>query len=99
VVDGIPTGNINDINPADIERIDVLKTLLPPPYSAQEALTAVVIVSTKKGTKGVAKISYDAYVGVVNAYHLPPIDERSPICRLCREFWNTQAAAAGQALP
>ena len=99
VVDGIPTGNINDINPADIERIDVLKDASSTAIFGSRGANGVVIVTTKRGVKGTSKITYDAYVGAVDAYHLPPMMNGPQFVAYAREFWNTQAAFTGQPTP
>jgi TonB-linked SusC/RagA family outer membrane protein len=94
VVDGIQVSNINDINPADIERMDVLKDASSTAIFGSRGANGVVIVTTKRGTKGGLKVSYDAYVGVVNAYNLPPMMDGPTFVAYDREFMNTQAAQA-----
>jgi TonB-linked SusC/RagA family outer membrane protein len=94
VVDGIQVSNINDINPADIERIDVLKDASSTAIFGSRGANGVVIVTTRRGSKDGAKIVYDAYVGVVNAYHLPPMMNGPQFVAYAREFINTQAQQA-----
>ncbi|WP_316799800.1 TonB-dependent receptor [Pedobacter frigidisoli] len=91
VVDGIPTGNINDINPADIERIDVLKDASSTAIFGSRGANGVVIVSTKRGSRGTTRINYDAYVGVVNGYHLPEMMNGEQFVAYAREFYDTKA--------
>ena len=64
VVDGFPVDNINDIDPADIESISVLKDGASAAVYGLAAAGGVIIVTTKRGEKGDAKISYNASVGV-----------------------------------
>jgi TonB-dependent starch-binding outer membrane protein SusC len=63
VVDGYPTtGGINNINPNDIASIDVLKDASATAIYGIRAANGVVIITTKKGTKGKMQVSLDAYV-------------------------------------
>lgn len=51
VIDGMPADNMNDINPSDIERIDVLKDAASAAIYGSRAANGVVIIQTKKGSK------------------------------------------------
>jgi TonB-dependent starch-binding outer membrane protein SusC len=77
VVDGIPiisgnlanTTNSNqlaDINPSDIENIEVLKDGSATAIYGSRAAAGVVMITTKKGTKGRTRVTYDATVGFSN---------------------------------
>ena len=48
VVDGLQVGNIDNLNPSDIESIDVLKDAAPAPSRARH--NGVVIITTKSGS-------------------------------------------------
>ena len=62
VVDGYPlSGGINNINPNDISSIDILKDASATAIYGIRAANGVVIVTTKKGRKGMAQVSLDAY--------------------------------------
>lgn len=67
VIDGvvIDNGGLDNINPADIESIDVLKDASAAIYGSR-ASAGVVIVTTKKGKKGTPQISYSGYYGIQN---------------------------------
>jgi TonB-linked SusC/RagA family outer membrane protein len=64
VIDGVvvDNGGIDNINPNDIESIDVLKDASAAIYGAR-ASNGVVMVTTKKGKQGAPKISYNGYMG------------------------------------
>lgn len=66
IVDGVTTGSIDHLNPADIESIDVLKDAASAAIYGARAANGVVLVVTKQGKKGKASISYDGYVGIQN---------------------------------
>lgn len=51
IIDGMPADNMNDINPGDIERIDVLKDAASAAIYGSRAANGVVIIQTKKGAK------------------------------------------------
>lgn len=61
VVDGIRTGNLNQINPQDIESIQVLKDASSAAIYGNEGADGVVIISTKRGTSGKTKVHYSSY--------------------------------------
>ncbi len=66
VVDGIPlTGGINDINPNDIESIDVLKDASATAIYGSRGANGVILITTRRGKNGPPVVTYDAYVGVV----------------------------------
>lgn len=98
VVDGIPVGQngsatnpINDINPADIERIDVLKDASSTAIYGSRGANGVIIITTKRGSRGGAKVSYDGYMGVVNPYHIPPVMDGPTFVAYARDYFNAQA--------
>lgn len=72
VIDGIPTSsNANDLNPDDIEKIDVLKDASATAIYGSRGANGVIIVTTKHGKEGRFSISYDGYYGVRKASGLP----------------------------
>jgi len=62
LIDGIG-GDITTLNPADIERIDVLKDAASAAIYGAQAANGVVLVTTKSGKEGTSRITYDGYVG------------------------------------
>lgn len=64
IVDGYPVSNINDIDPADIESVSVLKDGASAAVYGLSAAGGVIIITTKKGDKGDTKISYNGSVGL-----------------------------------
>lgn len=65
IIDGIPTtGNLNQINPADIESISVLKDASAASIYGSRAANGVIIIETKRGKLGQsATVSFNAYAG------------------------------------
>lgn len=62
MVDGTP-GNLNDINPNDIESISVLKDAGSAAIYGVSGGAGVILITTKRGKAGKAQVSYDAYLG------------------------------------
>lgn len=64
VIDGVVSGGLNEINPNDIESIDVLKDASTASIYGSRASNGVVMITTKKGKAGKTKITLDSYVSV-----------------------------------
>ena len=71
VVDGIMGANINDINPGDIQTIDVLKDASSTAVYGARGANGVIIVTTKKGATGKPSVSYNGYYGIKTKAHIP----------------------------
>lgn len=71
VIDGVSGGDINNLNPADIERIDVLKDAASCAIYGSAAANGVILVTTKQGKEGKVQFSYDGNIGWQNVYRLP----------------------------
>lgn len=64
VIDGIiTTGDIREINPEDIESIDVLKDASAASIYGARAAEGVIIITTKRAKAGRATINYSGYYG------------------------------------
>ncbi len=65
VVDGVPyEGDLNNINPSDIESMTVLKDAASNALYGARGANGVIMVTTKKAKRGEAKVSFDAKWGV-----------------------------------
>ena len=63
VVDGVPRGNFERLDPNEIESISVLKDASAAIYGAQGG-NGVVLITTKRGSEGRAKVTYSMYYGI-----------------------------------
>lgn len=63
LIDGVP-GNLNDINPNNIDNISVLKDAASAAMYGSRAANGVVLVTTKQGASGKLSIQYDGNVGI-----------------------------------
>ena len=68
IVDGMKTGGIDFLDPADIESIEVLKDAASAAIYGAEGGNGVVMITTKSGKPGVAQVSYNTYFG--NQYYV-----------------------------
>ncbi|NDV83234.1 TonB-dependent receptor [Bacteroides sp. 51] len=67
IIDGMPSeSGINHINPSDIESIEILKDAASAAIYGARGANGVVLVTTKKGTKGKASLSYEFTYGIQN---------------------------------
>ena len=73
IVDGMPAGSIDYINPADIERIDVLKDAASAAVYGARASDGVVLVTTKSGKEGKTVVNYDFSYGFQNPWRKPSV--------------------------
>ncbi|HET6995603.1 MAG TPA: SusC/RagA family TonB-linked outer membrane protein [Chitinophagaceae bacterium] len=63
IIDGTP-GSLHDLNVNDIESMQVLKDAGAASIYGVRGSNGVIIVTTKKGKTGRARVSYDGYYGV-----------------------------------
>jgi len=71
---GVSQGSrLNDINPSDIESLQVLKGASAAALWGSRAANGVIVITTKKGQRGEAKISFKS------SYSLDEISERIPM--------------------
>lgn len=69
IVDGVQTGDISYLNPADIESIDILKDAASAAIYGSQAANGVVLVTTRQGKSGQPNtLTFDSFTGVQNVY-------------------------------
>ena len=73
VVDGLVVGNINNLNASDISSMEVLKDASATAIYGSRGANGVVLISTKSGTKGDAKIQIDTFFGTSEAFQRLPV--------------------------
>ncbi len=67
LVDGIPYGSTIDINPSDIESMEILKDASSTAIYGTRGANGVILITTKKGQQGVSKITFNSYL----SYNVP----------------------------
>ena len=70
IVDGVPTQDISSLNPNDVESLSVLKDAGAASIYGSRASNGVIIITTKKGSKG-TKVNYSAYYGILDPGKVP----------------------------
>jgi TonB-dependent starch-binding outer membrane protein SusC len=67
VVDGVLTGDVTYLNPADIASVSVLKDAASAAIYGSQAANGVVLINTKSGKAGEkSQITFDAFYGIQN---------------------------------
>ena len=66
IVDGVQVGDISYLNNSDIATIDVLKDAASAAIYGAQASNGVVLITTRTGTKGANKLTFDGYYGIQN---------------------------------
>ncbi|MFN8354728.1 MAG: TonB-dependent receptor [Spirosomataceae bacterium] len=66
VVDGIPFGGLNDINPDDIANLEILKDASATAIYGSRGAGGVILITTKRGKVGKPVLTYDGYYGTTN---------------------------------
>ena len=87
-----------DINPNDIETIDILKDASATAIYGSRAANGVVVITTKKGKKGKAKVTYDTWFSSSTAYNLPHLLNATDYVTIKNEARVNAGLSAGFAL-
>lgn len=68
LVDGIAVASIDNLNPADIKSMEVLKDAASTSIYGARAANGVILITTKSGNKeGKVSVTYSGYYGIQNA--------------------------------
>ncbi len=76
IVDGVQLiGGLQDVNPVDIESIQILKDASSSSIYGARAAGGVVLITTRKGKSGKIQLNFDSYSGFseVNKSYLPKL--------------------------
>lgn len=88
VVDGIQYNNLEDINPNDIETMDILKDASSTAIYGSRGANGVILITTKKGKTGKPDISFNTYTGVSQVSMYPKAMDAYEYRDLRREAWR-----------
>ena len=96
VIDGIPAGGLNNIDPKDIESLEVLKDAASAAIYGSRAANGVILITTKRGTtNGKLTINVDSYYGSQSAWRKLDLLNRDEYIR----YGTSLLTAAGQPVP
>jgi TonB-linked SusC/RagA family outer membrane protein len=94
VIDGVPTGGLNDVNPNDIESIEVLKDASASAIYGTRAANGVILVTTKHGKFGERlTLSVSGYAGVSNRIKSIDVLDAPTLAMLKRERYTNDGIA------
>jgi len=86
IVDGIPVeGALNNLSPNDIENMTILKDASSAAIYGSRASNGVVLITTKTGNKGEAKISYNMQFGYQTHGRLTPMANTAQYIQMYNE--------------
>ncbi len=71
IVDGIQYSSIQDINPNDIQSMEVLKDASSTAVYGSRGANGVILITTKKGNTGKPRIEFNSYYGVSSVAGYP----------------------------
>ena len=90
VIDGVAGGNLDGINPADIESIDILKDAASAAIYGARAANGVILVTTRQGKVGKIELTYNGAFGWSNAYKRPQLLDAKQYMTIIDEYtFNT----------
>ena len=90
VIDGVAGGNLDGINPNDIESIDVLKDAASAAIYGSRAANGVILVTTRQGKAGKIELTYNGAFGWSNAYKRPQMLNAQQFMTIMDEYsFNT----------
>ncbi len=73
LVDGIDYGSTIDINPTDIESMEVLKDAASTAIYGSRGANGVIIISTKRGKAGKTQVSFNTYLSSNKPTNVPQV--------------------------
>lgn len=95
VIDGMLTNNMEMINPHDIESVNVLKDASATAIYGSRAANGVVVVTTKKGTKGKVNITADLNYGIQTPANTIDWANNEQYAQVIRDGFDNDAARNG----
>jgi len=95
VVDGIITGDVRNINQADIVSVDILKDASSASIYGVRGANGVIIITTKSGSKGKMEVNLSSKVGVHSIIN----DVKMANSKLFADYSNEAAAYDNQEAP
>lgn len=89
IVDGVPTVSINEINPADIESMSVLKDASAASIYGASGSNGVVLITTKRGGNQKTQVTLDTYMGSAQVWRKLNVLNAAQYKALCSDLGKT----------
>ncbi|WP_199417013.1 SusC/RagA family TonB-linked outer membrane protein [Chitinophaga silvatica] len=94
IIDGVPAGGLNDVNPNDIASMEILKDASSSAIYGTRAANGVVIITTKKGNFGEKlNASVNIYRGVSSVMRYIPLLTAPDLVKLKQERYTNDGVA------
>jgi TonB-linked SusC/RagA family outer membrane protein len=98
VVDGFPgAGDLNSINPSDIESVEILKDASATAIYGSRGANGVVLITTKKGKAGRHSVNFETYTGIQTVRRTYDLMTASEFAQYQYEVW--EQGQGGSATP
>ncbi|MBX0290408.1 TonB-dependent receptor [Hymenobacter sp. HSC-4F20] len=97
IVDGVQYNSIQDINPNDIQSMEVLKDAASTAIYGSRGANGVIIVTTKKGAAGQPRVTINSYYGITDAVYYPRVNDAAAYVAQKREANRTTGTWTGPA--
>ncbi|MDF7810852.1 TonB-dependent receptor [Hymenobacter sp. YC55] len=97
IVDGVQYNSIQDINPNDIQSMEVLKDAASTAVYGSRGANGVIIVTTKRGSSGKPRVTINSYYGQTDVAYYPKVNNAEQYAAQKREanrttgLWNSAA--------
>ncbi len=95
VIDGVPAGGLNNIDPKDIASLEVLKDASAAAIYGSRAANGVILITTKKGSAGKMQVNLDSYYGTQSVWRTLDLLNREEYIR----YGTALLTASGQPVP
>ena len=96
IVDGVPVGSINDVNPNDIENISVLKDAASASIYGSRAAAGVILVTTKRAKSGDLSLDYNFQYGIEKPTEMADYTDAVRYMQMVNELrWNDSGNIEG----
>jgi TonB-linked SusC/RagA family outer membrane protein len=89
VVDGMILDDISFVNPQDVESIEVLKDASATAIYGNRGANGVILITTKRGKSGEARISLSTYYGTQDVTRQIPMANAAEFAQLYNELTNS----------
>jgi len=97
IVDGVPVGDVNQVNPADIENLTVLKDAASASIYGSRAASGVILITTKRAKSGQGSFNYTVENGFDTPTQIPDMVNAVGYMNMVNEMnWNDGANGANK---
>jgi len=90
VIDGLQGGDLNSLNPNDVESMEILKDASATAIYGSQGANGVILITTKKGKKGAPMINYTYTVGAQQLRSKLDVMNAGDFARTANAFKATQ---------